>query len=1286
MSKTLNDLIDKLNDTYAKLNELILNSDNIQYNNKKIQSKFSELDAIKIQIAKLNTTTDDIKLIRDKVFPTIQAETFNISNLTKLYEGIYDTNDIAKKLYKQYSQEPDKANATGLLDRIIDESVWKLTPIQKLLRNFMATNTPYKGLFIVHGTGVGKTCTAVTIAENLKGFIAENEKKIYVIREDEFKRQMFDINKVAKGKPALQCTGESYLDEIKKHNPSAVDNILGCMEGHKDDCHRIEKMIKREINKHYEFSSAIIWARKIHKKLESKTRNLTGPDKHRKRVEIIRLLFNDSALIIDEAHNLRNIGADETNHNSNGDDNTDGNLTMTILMDVLFYSQNMRLILLSATPMYDKPTDIFPLLNFLLTNDKRPKLNEADFFDKNNNLINEKMFLDKIKGYISYIRGNDPIDFPIRLNADVNLNADEFINIAKYPAKDIYGKPIENRVQHLKLIECKLSMDHQNVLLKHINVKDTLSSGNADNADKEDRLANLEAYVDDLEDNRFSVAYGTEIRISSFIYQTLEESGGATETCYGDRGLRAVTKKMQRQLTYYFKDEDYALRFKGDNLRNYGPKIWSCLQNVLNSTGPVYIYMTFTAAGIIPMAFALEMAGFVRYNGEKELLQSKHKDSQYRGEYIIYTGDPLLKKGAEHYFNLRERMIDEPNVKVVLSSKVGSEGLNLFGFREIHILDPWHNMNLIEQTIGRVIRYKSHAFMKNPAERNVTVYMYATSMNGKYKDRESIDLHIYAIAESKAIKAGRVEKLLKAGAIDCSITKPINYRPPELYKTPIILVTSTGKIIKHHIYDEPFSKDTLYMENSNYTCSIDKNASHDAKAHPAKLIGDLFGNIEKYEIELREIVGAVTAILRENMNMLETDIMTLIESAFQNSKTMDVKLVNDIYTYIIEYFNTADVIILDKYGRRARISVIMVDGLAGKQGILRLLPLSYFDKNMPSTKQDLRSLYSSMPGTLNIKKTVKNVNIYNYIALLKKDKHLLLEREDLDYNNILNKFASVVNFIVNKVDVTDTEKSAITDIFDTNIEVTTTRGYNELYKAIFDRLLYIEKLFLVQNIILKIKNHMRLTSVENHIYHAIRFLIVHEYEIYKSYDTHISNTDLFTADYITHPELLYGFVIAEYNKLSLFRYEQIPDEYNIKLLFHEDKTKLTSFINKRWGLMQTQIRHDLFGFMIYTKNASLPPLFKITDYFTRGKKKSVKGVTCGSKQVSEINTYFKVLDPERKLITYKSIKSRKIVCNDLELLFRIKNSWNVHKMYEPRYVYYFLCPEEYAIWQIFADK
>ena len=45
---------------------------------------------------------------------------------------------------------------------------FRLREQQILLTNFLSPDTPYSGLLIMHGTGTGKTCTAISIAEQFK--------------------------------------------------------------------------------------------------------------------------------------------------------------------------------------------------------------------------------------------------------------------------------------------------------------------------------------------------------------------------------------------------------------------------------------------------------------------------------------------------------------------------------------------------------------------------------------------------------------------------------------------------------------------------------------------------------------------------------------------------------------------------------------------------------------------------------------------------------------------------------------------------------------------------------------------------------------------------------------------------------------------------------------------------------------------------------------------------------------------------------------------------------------
>jgi hypothetical protein len=88
----------------------------------------------------------------------------------------------------------------------------------------------------------------------------------------------------------------------------------------------------------------------------------------------------------------------------------------------------------------------------------------------------------------------------------------------------------------------------------------------------------------------------------------------------------------------------------------------------------------------------------------------------------------------------------------------------------------------------------------------------------------------------------------------------------------------------------------------------------------------------------------------------------------------------------------------------------------------------------------------------------------------------------------------------------------------------------------------------------------------------------------------------------------------------------------------------------------------------------LAPIFKITDFITKGKKKSVKGVTCSSKPFDEIMAYVKVIEPKYRDIVANIGTNKKMICGDLEIFFRLAHAKSGGR---PAYL---LDPEQYYIW------
>ncbi|AYV79942.1 MAG: chromodomain helicase DNA binding protein 8 [Gaeavirus sp.] len=100
--------------------------------------------------------------------------------------------------------------------------------------------------------------------------------------------------------------------------------------------------------------------------------------------------------------------------------------------------------------------------------------------------------------------------------------------------------------------------------------------------------------------------------------------------------------------------------------------------------------------------------------------------------YGYVTGDLTITE--------RQDAVDEYNnddIKILFISKAGSEGLDLKGTTYIIIMESAWNLNLIEQIIGRGVRYKSHEGLKESKKR-VTVYKLILVKPIEYKNINKI--------------------------------------------------------------------------------------------------------------------------------------------------------------------------------------------------------------------------------------------------------------------------------------------------------------------------------------------------------------------------------------------------------------------------------------------------------------------------------------------------------------------------------------------------------------------
>jgi hypothetical protein len=157
------------------------------------------------------------------------------------------------------------------------------------------------------------------------------------------------------------------------------------------------------------------------------------------------------------------------------------------------------------------------------------------------------------------------------------------------------------------------------------------------------------------------------------------------------------------------------------------------------------------------------------------------------------------------------------NIKVIFISEAAAEGIDLKNIRQIHIMDPWYNMNRNEQIIGRGVRNCSHKNLPF-SERNCEIYLYASdSGNGI----ETADYYFYRLAEQRALQIGKVARILKESSIDCILNKDqLNFTEENMNQI-VKQKLSSGKIIDYAIGDKPYSATCDYLSSCSYQCNPD---------------------------------------------------------------------------------------------------------------------------------------------------------------------------------------------------------------------------------------------------------------------------------------------------------------------------------------------------------------------------------------------------------------------------------------------------------------------------------
>lgn len=735
---------------------------------------------------------------------------------TGAYPDIVDPQFLQKLLLKrefaeslQYTWKPE----TNPCD---DQTTFEVTPVQRFVTNFMSPKTPYMSALLFHGVGVGKTCAGVQIMEAWLETYPNDP--VYLIAPNTiqhgFIRTIFDITKVTigqEGEPntASQCTGTNYMK---------MTNTL-----YERDKGKIERAVQRMIYRRYRIFGYISFANYILKIIdEGIPRGITEEERLLFRKKNIRKHFSGKLLIVDEAHNLRDIAGTEQKVDDIGskedDDNSAGKILTPLLIDVLQYSEGMKFCALTATPMYNSYLEIIFILNLLLMNDKKATITAPDVFDTNGTITprGKEILSATAQHYVSFMRGENPISFPIRLFPQ------DIPPLPRYPAQNPRGAGISEEetkyITRLPIVPISLQGDTMRASIQFMN---QLPEGDT---------------------GLNTVMLEKLVHAGNFIVPATEETKGDTVEAYTRRtDSESLMTVFHREgsgtnTRYRAKPGIGASWLSANRLMECSPKFSFFLERIRNTKGCIFAYTRFVTGGALPMALILEANGYTPYHGKallsdgiqapggKQCSQCHRKQQEHVGVshafspayYGLLTGNTDISPQNDAAIR-RQRDIsnkDGSQLKVIIGSQIASEGVDLRFIRETHIIDSWFHLNKTEQIIGRAIRFLSHCALP-VKERNTTIYLYAAVLPSD--SRETADLYSYRTGFKKAVLIGNVTRVLKQAAVDCNLNKDAIVIHDE---DPVEQIDSQRKQRDAvNINDMPFTAICDWIETCTYECT-----------------------------------------------------------------------------------------------------------------------------------------------------------------------------------------------------------------------------------------------------------------------------------------------------------------------------------------------------------------------------------------------------------------------------------------------------------------------------------
>jgi hypothetical protein len=684
--------------------------------------------------------------------------------------------------YREKDKDPlsDEDKDVDLCMKQTSGNTRELFPYQKIIRDYLKIETPYRGILVYHGLGSGKTCSSIAVAESLlttskvyvmvpasleanyREEILKCGDPVYALEQNWIETRLTEENRTSAKNLGIS---DKFLDKHQRFFTTVPGGEANFVSLPKNNQGVIREQIKDVVDQRFHFI------------------RYNGLSKNNIEKYIEPGMYDDSVVIIDEVHNLISSVINESEIKGK-------------LYDAIYHAKRCKVVALSGTPVINRPNEISYLMNLLrgpieritipfksiATWDEEKitkafrQLPETDTIEFNAlkkyvmvtrnppqfrstfngdgeriavQYMKDMPFIPQAGDWVTSIKANIETEVGGAEIASERVTTEEFTclptNYEEFAGLFLDGLNIKNPMLFRRRIQGLVSyfkgaderLVPRRVDDEHMLEKVPMSTEQFTRylevrwmEMKIDSRRNRSSLDDDLGTYRVPSRLACNYIIPPDL-RVGEPTGHTTEESVPDK--EEILKRLRANPERFLSEKA---------LKIFSPKLLRILQNVKESGGNnQFVYSQYRSLeGLGVFSAILDAAGWQPYKIVKQAGQwVESPDLQEKPAYAFYTGEENVEERdlTRQIFNgvysknfpasLKES-VEKRGKKILtllMASSSGAEGITLANVRHVHIMEPHWTPARHDQVIGRAIRICSHATLPME-ERTVKISFYVS--------------------------------------------------------------------------------------------------------------------------------------------------------------------------------------------------------------------------------------------------------------------------------------------------------------------------------------------------------------------------------------------------------------------------------------------------------------------------------------------------------------------------------------------------------------------------------